>query len=122
MLDEAGEIHIVVRAFASFAGDDQRRTRFVDQNVVNLVDDGVVQFALAEPIKIMHHVVAQIIKAKLVVRAVENVGVIGLGTGNRAQRQKAIIGRWEFGIVDKAALVWADRRCSGSPLRSRPSR
>ena len=29
------------------AGDDQRRAGFVDQNVVDLVDDRVVQFALA---------------------------------------------------------------------------
>ena len=50
--DQIGELHIVVRTFLGFARDDQRRAGLVDEDVVDLIDDGVVQFALGQPIQI----------------------------------------------------------------------
>jgi hypothetical protein len=47
ILNQVGEIDIVVGAFARLAGDNQRRAGLVDQDVVHFVDDGIVEFALA---------------------------------------------------------------------------
>ncbi len=69
------------------AGDDQRRAGLVDQDVVHLVDDGEVQ----RPLRLLvllriavvalgrrPHVVAEIVEAELVVRAVGDVAGVGL--------------------------------------------
>ena len=75
--------HVVVRR----AGDNQRRPRLVDQDVVHFVDDGEVQRALRLLIPLLvavvalgrrTHVVAEIVEAELVVRAVGDVAVVGL--------------------------------------------
>ena len=60
------------------AGDDQGRARLVDQDGVDLVDDGVGVPALGHLREVILHVVAQIIEAELVVRAVGDVACIGL--------------------------------------------
>ena len=69
------------------AGDDQRRAGFVDEDVVDLVDDREVEHALAlllvggEAIVAAGghpHVVAEVVEAELVVRAVGDVGRIRL--------------------------------------------
>ncbi len=76
---------IVVRG----AGDDERGAGLVNQNVVYLVDDGVMQRALHllhEFGKVMvaagrrAHVVAQIVEAELVVGAVSDIASVGLLT------------------------------------------
>jgi hypothetical protein len=70
--------HVVARG----AGDDQRRPCLVDQDVVHLVDDGKVEhalrllIALGEPIvppRRRAHVVAQVVEAEFVVRAVRDI-------------------------------------------------
>ena len=53
--------------------DDERRARLVNQNGINLVNDGVVEAALYAVFGFIDHVVAQIVKAKLVVGAVRDV-------------------------------------------------
>ena len=69
------------------AGDDQRRAGFVDEDVVHLVDDREVQRALGLLLVLRiavvaaggdPHVVAQVVEAELVVRAVGDVAVVGL--------------------------------------------
>ena len=69
------------------ARNDQRRTRFVDEDVVHFVDDGIVQSALGllvlARIAVISagrrpHVVAQVVEAEFVVRAVGDVATIGL--------------------------------------------
>ena len=59
------------------AADDQRRARLVDQDRIDLVDDGVVEAALDPVRRLVDHVVAQVVKAVLVVRAVGDVGAVG---------------------------------------------
>ena len=54
-------------------GDDQRRARFVDQDAVHLVDDREVVAALDVMRELELHVVAQVVEAELVVRAVGDV-------------------------------------------------
>ena len=87
---ELCELAVGVGGGLGRAGDDQRRTRLVDQNVVDLIDDRKVVHCdrptvLADPATVLNlllkrlcHVVAQIIEAELGVRAVcDVIGVSG---------------------------------------------
>jgi hypothetical protein len=69
--------------------DDQRRSRFIDQDVVDLVHDRIVQSALRLLVLLRvtvvasgrrTHVVAEIIETKLVIGPVGNVASVGLLT------------------------------------------
>ena len=101
--DQSGELHVVIGAFARFAGDDQRGARFVDEDVVHLIDDGVVQPALAQLRRALHHVVAQVVETELVVGAIGDVGGIGLLPRDRTLRLEPVIRRREFGVKEKTA-------------------
>ena len=57
--------------------DDERRPRFVDQDAVDLVDDREVVAALHVVREVELHVVAQVVEAELVVRAVGDVAAVG---------------------------------------------
>ena len=64
--------------------NDERRTRLVNQNGVHFVDNRKVKTALTASRDVVHHlrlidnhVVAQIVKAELIIRAVRNIGRIG---------------------------------------------
>ncbi len=59
------------------ARDDQRRARLVDEDGVDLVDDGVVMLALVHVGEFRLHVVAQVVEAELVVGPVGDVGLVG---------------------------------------------
>ncbi len=59
------------------AGDDQRRPRFVDQDRIDLVDNGVGVAALDHLRHVVFHVVAQVVEPEFVVRAVGDVGGVG---------------------------------------------
>ncbi|MNM66518.1 hypothetical protein D3C81_780090 [compost metagenome] len=79
-LEQLGNaVHALVQVglVLGLAGDDQRRTRFIDQDRVHFVDDRVVQRALHALRRVVDHVVAQVVEAELVVRAVGDVRVIG---------------------------------------------
>ena len=71
---------VLVRGLVRWAGDDQRRSRLVDQDGVHLVDDGVVVSTLHAVLDIELHVVAQIIEAELVVGSIGDVGRVGLAS------------------------------------------
>ncbi len=58
------------------AADDQRGARLVDQNRIDLIDDGKVERTLHAVMGLIDHVVAQVIKAVFVVGAVGDVGVV----------------------------------------------
>ena len=58
------------------AGDDERRTGFVDEDGVHFVDDGVMVAALHQLLGVEFHVVAQVVEAELVVRAVGDVRAV----------------------------------------------
>jgi len=78
--DDAIDLVILVGGFLARAGNDQRRARFVDQNGVHFVNDGVVIFALHAVGDAELHVVAQVIEAEFVVGPVRNIGVVGFLT------------------------------------------
>ncbi len=74
----------IVRALVKFAGfsasarNDERRSRLVDENRVNLVDYCVIEFAL-HLIRLSHdHIVSQKVEAEFVIGAVGYVALISL--------------------------------------------
>ena len=62
----------------ALAGDDQRGTRFVDQDGVDLVDDGKVKGTLNHLTFIGDHVVAEEVEADLVIGAVGDIACVSL--------------------------------------------
>ncbi len=78
LLDDPGEVVVGRRRGLGLTRDDQRRPRLVDQDRVDLVDDREGVAALDEPVLRHGHVVAQVVEAELRVRAVGDVGGVGL--------------------------------------------
>ena len=74
---EAGELVVEVGRLLGGAGDDQRRARLVDEDVVDLVDDRVRMAALDLLLQRRGHVVAQVVEPELGVGAVGDVGRVG---------------------------------------------
>ncbi|RMV05524.1 hypothetical protein ALP17_05450 [Pseudomonas savastanoi] len=74
--DQAVDFGVQLGAVFGLTGDDQRRTRFVDQNRVDFVDYGEIEFALELVVHAERHVVAQVIEAVFVISAVGDVGSI----------------------------------------------
>src|SRR5438034_11152816 len=75
---------LLVRLRADGTRDDERGTGLVDQDRVDLVDDRVRMPTLHPVVRRDHHVVAQVIEAELVVRAVGDVAQVGLPPLGRA--------------------------------------
>ena len=63
--------------FFALAGDDERRPRFVDEDGVDLVDDDKVVPALDHLLLVDGHIVAEVVEAEFIVRAVGDVGGVG---------------------------------------------
>ena len=59
------------------AGNNQRRAGFVNQNGIDLVDNGIVEIALHHFLAGKLHIVAQVVETQFVVRTVDNVGIVG---------------------------------------------
>ena len=92
----------LVGRLAGLAADDQRRARLVDEDGVDLVDDGVVQPALHAAVELLRHVVAQVVEAELVVGRVGDVGRVRLAARARAQVLQAWI---RVRLVDVVRVV-----------------
>ena len=65
-------------SFGRRSADDERRPSFVDQHRVHLVDDGEVMLALHQLLWTHGHVVAEVVKPKLVVRPKRHVAFVRL--------------------------------------------
>ncbi len=76
--DEGVDADVEARAVFRRTGDDQRRARLVDENRIDLVDDGEAVPALDHLRHVVLHVVAQIVETEFVVGAVGDVGGVGL--------------------------------------------
>ena len=74
--DRVRHFYIDIRRFLAGAGNDERRTRLVDEDRVDLVDDGVMERPLHHLALLDDHVVAQIIEAELVVRAERDIAAV----------------------------------------------
>lgn len=88
--DQLREVRVPLRGLVGRARDDQRGTGLVDEDRVDLVDHGEVVAALDELVLGPRHVVAEVVEAELVVRAVGDVvGVLLTALGRRHVRQDA---------------------------------
>ena len=63
--DIAGFIQL--GGFPALAGNDQRSPGLIDQNGVNLIDDGIMQVAKYQLFLVNDHVISQVVKAQLIV-------------------------------------------------------
>ena len=79
-------------------GNDQGRARFIDEDVIDLVDDGKAQFALHKPFVSEDHIVAQVVEAEFVVGAIEDIGGVGIAAADRAQVLVPGVIGYEIGI------------------------
>ena len=75
--NDLADAGILVGGLVGGAGDDERGARFVDEDRVDFVDDGVVVAALHAILDVELHVVAQVVEAEFVVGAVGDVGGVG---------------------------------------------
>ena len=80
---QLGEDAVELGGTVNRAGNDERGTGLINKNGVHLIDDAVVVTALNGVIERADHVVAQVVKAQLVVGAVGDIAGIGLFTLRR---------------------------------------
>jgi len=92
--------------------DDQGRPGLIDEDAVDLVDDGIGQLPLRALVEVDHHVIPQVIETELVVGAIGDVGAVGFAPRDRAQVLIAVVIGSVVGVVDKRSLV----RPSGTRL------
>ncbi len=71
---DGGELVVQLRGVGRPSGDDQRGAGLVDEDGVDLVDDGEVEATLDLTLTTHGHVVAEVVEAELVVDAVGDVG------------------------------------------------
>ncbi len=115
---QPGEEEVLVRRFLGLAADDERRPRLVDEDVVDLVDDGEVALALNALVQFRDHVVAEIVEPEFVVGAVGYVGRIRLPPRNRSQVDQALVGGRVAGLEDVClALSAAGAAADDDPHR-----
>ena len=81
--DDAGELVIEGGGVLHLAADDERRAGLVDEDRVDLVDDGEGVAPLHHVLAGHGHVVAEVVEAELVVGAVGDVGPVGLALQER---------------------------------------
>ena len=87
--DDAIDLVVEVGRFLGRTGNDERRPRFVDEDAVDFVHDGELVSALDVLREVELHVVAQVVEAELVVRA---VGDVATRTRPGARRRSARAG------------------------------
>ncbi len=118
--DDPVDLVVEIRRLVGRARDDERGPRLVDQDRVDLVDDGVVELALHQLLEAEPHVVAQVVEPELVVRAVGDVGPVGLGPRARPERRQPDVGRHELRVVEKRRLVLDDADAQAERLIDGP--
>ena len=74
--DELIHALIQLARLLALARNDEGRTRFIDEDGVDLVDDGKVQLALNHELQVVFEVVAQVVKSELIVGAVGDIALI----------------------------------------------
>src|SRR5260370_31664663 len=74
--DDAVDLVILIGRFLAGTGDDERRARFVDEDGIDFVDDGVIVPSLHAIVDAELHVVAEIVEPVFVVGSVGAVAVV----------------------------------------------
>ena len=108
------DLTVHFRAVFRRAGNDQRRTRLIDQDGVHLIHQRIVQFTLNALFRAEGHVVAQVVEAVFVVGAIGDIGSVGFTLRRRRQaghvdanrhaqefKQRAVI----FGVTLRQIVV-----------------
>src|SRR6185312_1787389 len=92
--NDAVDAVVLVSRFLTWTRDNQWGTGLVDEDGIDLVDNGKVELPLDIAFQPEFHVVAQVVEAELVVCTVGDVGAVGLSplllvevVNNRAHRQ-----------------------------------
>ncbi len=78
-------------------GDNQRRAGFINEDVIYLIDNGIVMSALHTALPAHGDVIAQIVKTKLGVGAVGDISEVSLRAAYWAQ---------QVGLLAQGVLVW----------------
>ena len=116
-LRDLGELGVPLRGGVGRAADDQRGAGLVDEDGVHLVDDGEVVSVLDELLHGPGHVVAQVVEAELVVRAVGDVlGVLRAALLGRhlaedaagLEAEHAVHAAHQLGLVLREVVVDGD--------------
>ncbi len=76
--DDGVDLLVEVRRLLGRSRDDEGGAGLVDEDRVDLVDDGEVQIALNVPLDRVLHVVTQVVEPELRVHAVRDVAAVGL--------------------------------------------
>src|SRR4029453_3755593 len=89
--DYVGNDIVLVRGLFRRAGNNQRGSGLVDQNIVHFIDDNKVELSLDVLLQGEFHVVPQVIEPELVVRSISDICAISFLARNRAQIEVAVI-------------------------------
>ncbi len=119
---QASEQEVLVGRLLGLAADDQRRPGFVDQDVVDLVDDREEASALHPLVELGDHVVAEVVEAEFVVRAVGDVGRVGLDPRAWPQVQQSLVRGRVARLEDVRSVVGddPDRKAEEAVDRAHP--
>ena len=74
-------IHLII-TLRHRTRDNQRSTSIINQHRVHLIDDSIVMLALHQVSRILSHIVAQVVKAKLIVRTESDVSLISIAASH----------------------------------------
>ena len=99
---DLGELGVPADLVLRGTADDERRARLVDEDRVDLVDDGEVVAALHALLDGAGHVVAEVVEAELVVGAVGDVAAVGLAALVGAHLRQDHADRQAEEVVDAA--------------------
>ena len=100
---DASELHVpAVQVAIRGARNDEGGTGLVDEDRVNLVDDDEGVAALNHILGNLRHVVAQVVEAELVVRAIRDVAGVHLTTLGRGLAHEDTAARQSQEVVDAA--------------------
>jgi len=100
-----GEYLVFLARFHIGGADDEGGAGFIDEEVVNLVDDGVVKRALDATGEVDDHVIAQVVEAELAAGAVGYIRLVGFFTVNVAEVLPAAFTGVVFGVVEAGGGV-----------------
>ena len=75
--NSTSEVLVGSRRLGASTRDNERRSRLIDEDGVDLVDDGIVVATLNAQARPRDHIVAKVIEAKLRVRAIGDICLIG---------------------------------------------
>ena len=120
---DAGEGAVDLLGLLGRAADDERRARLVDQDRVDLVDNGIRMrrvFALHRLRQVLDHVVAQVVEAELVIGAVRDIGAISLATGGGPKVAEARVLEVRGRVVYIGGIVLKDADREAEAVEDRP--